>query len=153
MSLKLWDNIDEEFQLYGIKSNGLEEHKFVFKLNQTLNFSFVRDEDLDVTIKKETFCFSLYSYYNELTDNDFFLIKNLSHSNKDETNTVNSLFDTIETKRYLLNKYKIFDYLFKIQPNADNVKLIELSLINCTFIRHIKVIEKLNQTEKKSLLI
>lgn len=151
MALKLWDEEEVDFQLLGIQSKGMEEHKFVYWLNKTLGFQFSRTQDLDITFGHDRFCFSLYQYDDVYTDIEYFLIKNRSHNNK--TENPNSLFDSVEDSRFLLSKHKIFDYLLKINTNSEDVQLIQLSLVKSIFVQHVNLIENLNKNEKTSLLI
>lgn len=153
MAFQLWDDLEDEFELYGIRSNKISETKFVYNLNRELNLSFTRQPDLDVTFSKETFCYSLYASYDSILDAELLLFKNNSHINKDNSVLAGGLFDSYETTRHLLRKHKLFDYLLKIPLKSDSVKWNALSLVSATHVQLIQLIDNITKTEKKSLII
>ena len=150
--LQLWDDDQDDFSLFGIKSNGLNEAKFVFQFNKTLNIKFQRVEDLDAKVGDKIFCFSLYHFFHLVEDCDIYLIKNLSHSQKTQGNA-NSLFGIIEESNHILNKHKFFDYFIKIPTSSEAFVLNQLSLPSASFIQNFSQIHNLTNKERKLLFI
>lgn len=74
--IKLESDSPEEIFFFGI-STTLKDYRFVHFLNKSLNISFSKKADLPYYITAEKFCFFLfYSYYDQQTDNAWFLIAN-----------------------------------------------------------------------------
>lgn len=152
MALQLFDDFEDESTYYAIQTNGIDEAKFIFLLNKLLNFSFRRIHDLDVTIKGNVFCFSLYEYNNDIDAIDYYIFKNLSHPKK-SSGTSTSLFDDIAESEFILKKYKGFDYIVKI-PSVDGpVLLNDVSLHDAAFIQNYTMLENLTAKEKNLLTL
>ena len=152
MTLKLTDDFEEEFVLYGLQSNGMDETKFVFNLNRTFQARFKRLNDLDIQIKGGIFCFSLYHFEDVMHDCEYFLMRNVSHP-KLSFSQNSTLFDEIEESEMILNKFRNFDYFLKIPGCFEDVPLNELTLRDADYIQNVQVIENLNQKERNLLTI
>lgn len=80
--LKLELDDDYDFDLIGICSS-FTDYRLCWGINQSLSIRLERSEDYSVENKKdgESF-FSFYEYFNESTEEDYFLIKNQSYTYK-----------------------------------------------------------------------
>ncbi|MFK7899589.1 MAG: IPExxxVDY family protein [Cyclobacteriaceae bacterium] len=102
---KLEVDYDFDFEVIGIVSS-LKEYKLAYFINNTLNWSFFKDSDINIPFKKGELLFSNYTY--NTPNHVISLIKNKSISSK-----------TIINKPFLLPESKEFDYLLKIDGKSD----------------------------------
>ncbi|MBV7441544.1 IPExxxVDY family protein [Weeksellaceae bacterium TAE3-ERU29] len=151
MPYLLDDEFDDEFTLYGIKTNNIKEYKFIYLLNKSLLTQFKRIEDLDVKFKENTYCFSNYYHFDEISGNDCYLLQNLSQPLKNLSQQ-NSLFSEVTERHSLLKKHAFYDFFLKLNGNITQKPSFTLSLQKLNFIQHIKFIE-LTDKEKRLLII
>jgi len=80
--LKLELDEDFDFDLIGICSS-FTDYRLCWGINKTLSINLERIEDYSMQNKKDgKFFFSFYEYFNESTEENFFLIKNQSYNFK-----------------------------------------------------------------------
>jgi len=80
--LKLELDEDFDFDLIGICSS-FTDYRLCWGINQALSINLERGEDYSMQNKKDgEFFFSFYEYFNENTEEHFFLIKNQSYNFK-----------------------------------------------------------------------
>lgn len=153
--LGLYDEIEEDFHLFGVQTPITDETKFIFLLNQTFNWKLKRINDLDVTFGDDTFCYSSFIYEDPHNEEDYvYVIKNLSHDKLD--NSVNhSLFNNIalSKSRPLLNKFSIYQYMIKFPQDIDSSQIKNLTLTPIEFVYNIQPINQISKKEKKYFLI
>lgn len=153
MALQLWDDYeDEEFSVFGISSNVMDEVKFIYSINRLFKTQFVRQPNLDAQWDGQLYCYSLYACKMQDDFDEYFIIKNLSHPSKNKMDT-SSLFSSLESERPMLRNYKHFDYLLKIPYNHDSTDIIPLPLKDAEFISDFSLITNLTKKEKKLFLI
>ncbi len=115
-SLSLDDFSDSNYQLIGIHCS-LEDYRLAYILNLHLHLDFKRCKfDIDFKNKKQDASFSLYEYFNEATDNSWYLISNV-YKTKIKNNNKASLFSENETRIRLISEKKRVDYFLKIEGN------------------------------------
>ena len=151
MPYLLDDDFEEEFILYGIKTNNIKEYKFIYLLNKYLLTQFKRIEDLDVTFNKNTYCFSNYYYFDEISGNECYILQNNSQP-LSKPPQQNSLFSEISEHHFLLKKYDFYDFFLKLNGNITQKPSFTLSLQKLNCIQYIKFIE-LTDNEKRLLII
>ncbi|CAI9429045.1 IPExxxVDY family protein [Candidatus Ornithobacterium hominis] len=151
MSILLLDEIEEdEFLYYGIKFKTYPEYKLIYKINQALNFSFCREEDLDIRSNQEIFCYSVYTMNISFEEMKIYLIKNKSHNKK--IYIENSLFSHINTSNFLFQRFKNFNYILKLDINLTQPHQIPLSLQSAGLAITVQEIDLL-ENEKKRLVL
>ena len=80
--LKLELDEDFDFDLIGICSS-FTDYRLCWGINQALSINLERIEDYSMQNKKDgEFFFSFYEFFNENTEENFFLIKNQSYNYK-----------------------------------------------------------------------
>lgn len=151
MSILLLDEIEEdEFIYYGIIFRAYPEYKLIYKINQTLNYSFYREEDLDSRFNQETFYYSIYTMNINYEDVPIYLIKNKSHNK--EIQLENSLFSDVNSFHFLLQRFKNFEYILKLNINLTQPHQIPLSLQSAGLAITLQKIDLL-ENEKKRLVL
>lgn len=152
--LELYEEIEDNFLLFGIQSPVLDEAKFIYLLNSTFGWKLSRINDLDVTFENDTFCFSCFLYEFPHNQDDYiYVIKNKSHNKIDNITTETSLFSGTElTKsRLLLNKWD-YNYLIKFPEEISNKQIQKLNT-QVDFIYSIQQINQISKKEEKYFLI
>lgn len=137
--------------IYGIKTTQIEEYTFVYKLNKSLGMQFKRIADLDVTHNERESCHSNYHYHDEISFNDCYLIKNISHSVSRSLQPA-LLFEEIPEQYFLLKRFKFYDFFLKLSDNIALNPTFRLSLQQQSYIKHIELIE-LTPKEQRFLII
>ncbi|MGI9525597.1 MAG: IPExxxVDY family protein [Weeksellaceae bacterium] len=153
--LTLYEEIEEEFLLFGIQTPIHDETKFIYLLNQAFNWKLERISDLDITFHNEVFCFSSYLYEDPHNEEDYvYVIKNTSHQKIDSGQT-NSLFQDVEMyrNRLLLNVKNNFQYLIKLPEDTNVSQINNLTLATDDFIYGIHPINHISKKEKKYFLL
>ena len=147
--------IEEDYTLFGIRSN-LEDFSLVYFLNKKLNLNLSREEkDISFVHSKKNIFFSLFSCYDEESDNNWSLIKNETTFENHRVND-NNLFgnEKVTMLMCLIPEYKNFDFLIKINGLVFNKKEI-ISLVkdmrNVEIISEIPIIEGLSVQSKGNL--
>jgi len=73
---------DYDFDLIGICSS-FSDYRLCWGINQALSISLKRAEDYEMKNKKDgEFSFSFFEFFNENTEEEYFLIKNQSYNFK-----------------------------------------------------------------------
>ena len=152
MALQLWDDFEDEFTLFGISSNRLDEVKFIYSINKNFKVKFGRIKDFDIYVDGEVFHHSLYSCDLASEQDSFFIIKNLSHPNQGKGDK-NSLFPTMGSQRHILKNHKRFDYLLKIPYHLEAGELNPLPLEQAWFVSNYSQITDLSNKEEKLFFI
>ena len=114
--LKLEIDEDYDFVLIGICSS-FTDYRLCWGINKALSISLERVEDYSMQNKKDgEFFFSFYEYFNEQTEENYFLIKNQSYNFKklipeqDKIDYFLIIKDNYETEiEVLLTKLKALD--------------------------------------------
>ncbi|MCK4663857.1 MAG: IPExxxVDY family protein [Bacteroidales bacterium] len=98
-----------EFSLICISSHE-NDYRFVWLLNNKLNFSFIRKDDIEIENKKfqELQKFSLFSYYDEENDIQFNIISNRCENG------------------YFIEELNNFDYFIQIIGELTDIQIKEL---------------------------
>ena len=142
-------NIDEEeeYALFGIRSN-LNDFSLVYFINKNLQINLTREKkDLSIIYFQKKIFFSLFNYYDNVTHNQWSLMKNkMEFKNKHVEK--NNLFSDNQMSMFmhLIPECKNFDFIIKISGLVFNKKEI-ISLINK--INNIEIISEV--AEVKSL--
>ena len=153
MALKLLDDFEDEFDLIGVRTTVPNEIRFIYLTNQAFNMQFKRIEDLDVKVDNDIYCHSLYHYEQPSTEQDFYIIKQISHTQKVAQGGGFSLFDATEKSLAILPRHKIYDYFFKIYYHTERDAINLLSLNEQEFVRNSAYITDLTDKEKKNFLL
>lgn len=148
-ALKMDDFHEEEYSLIGIYST-LEDYKLAYLLNKNLNTRFYKaKKKLEFIRKKKKASFSIYNYENIKYNFDYFLIAN---SYKSENQTVsNELFQTLETKTYLIPEKKRIDFFLKIcgEPKS-TYKLVAKTIHKIIHIENVITAYSIDKNTLKS---
>ena len=141
---------EEEFILIGLNTISLPDYKLAYLLNKELALNLERMDDLDVTQKGVTQCYSLYKGSKENTD--YYLFAQKAHI-KVNNQLQGSLFAEIEETAFLLKKRKFYNYFLKINTEITEGVDFTLPLMPLDFIKHFKIIDDLTLTEKSLIYI
>ena len=141
-------NLEEKYSLFGIRSK-LNDFTLVYFLNKHLNIKLSREnQDLSIIHFKKKIFFSLFSYYNSDSDNQWSIIKNknqFKNINKEQNNLFSN--NQMSMLMYFLPEYKNFDFIIKINGLLFNKKEI-IYLINK--INNIEIISEIPSVENLS---
>ena len=148
-------NFEEEFTLFGIRSN-YKDYTLVYYINKKLNINLCRESrDLSMIYMNQKIFFSLFNFYDEKNDNMWSIIKNKAEIINNNDN-INNLFrnDLMTSYKYLIDEHKEFDYLIKISGlifNKKEIKYLINRIHNIEIMTEISDIKKLSMQSKENL--
>ena len=148
-------NFEEEFTLFGIRSN-YKDYTLVYYINKKLNINLCREsKDLSMIYMNQKIFFSLFNFYDEKNDNMWSIIKNKAEIINNNDN-INNLFrnDLMISYKYLIDEHKEFDYLIKISGlifNKKEIKYLINRIHNIEIMTEISDIKKLSMQSKENL--
>lgn len=119
-SLTYEDFAEKEYILLGIRS-ALEDYRLAFFINKELSIFMKRCKD-DV-IKNKKSIFSLYAYYDDKTEEQWYLVAN-KYKKIELSNS--QLFPKAESVDYLIPEQKKTDYFVKIEGNKSSKKALKI---------------------------
>lgn len=111
---------EKEYILLGIRS-ALEDYRLAFFINRELSIFMKRCKD-DV-IKNKKSIFSLYAYYDDKTEEQWYLVANKYKKTKISNS---QLFLKSESVDYLIPEQKETDYFVKIEGNKSSKKALQI---------------------------
>ena len=148
-------NFEEEFTLFGIRSN-YKDYTLAYYINKKLNINLYREsKDLSMIYMNQKIFFSLFNFYDEKNDNMWSIIKNKAEIINNNDN-INNLFrnDLMTSYKYLIDEHKEFDYLIKISGlifNKKEIKYLINRIHNIEIMTEISDIKKLSMQSKENL--
>ncbi len=125
-SLELDDFTDIDYVLISIHT-GLEDYKLAYLLNKHLNTFFEKSKNsLDFKEGEQNVSFSIYSYEDEPSFNNWYLISN-KYQGVSRKTIKNGLFETanevFDRTLYLIPEKKKTDYFVKIEGDFNAEQL------------------------------
>lgn len=107
-----------DFQLFGIASNLNDPAQFVYQTNRHFETKFERSEDLDVLIEGKINYYPIFEWNDYEQQICYYIIKNTAYS-LNNPQSIPNLASLFEVTPFLLNQYKQFNYLLKIEGIPD----------------------------------
>jgi len=112
-SLEIDEFSDDDYTLIGIHAT-LEDFQLAYLINKKLKFYLKRaDFNIEVKRKSEVLSYTIFEYSNEELSYNVYLLSNTVISENELNNF--GLFDTLETKSFLIAEKKNVDFFIKIE--------------------------------------
>jgi len=112
-SLEIDEFSDDDYTLIGIHAT-LEDFQLAYLINKKLKFYLKRaDFNIEVKRKSEVLSYTIFEYCNEELSYNVYLLSNTVISENELNNF--GLFDTLETKSFLIAEKKNVDFFIKIE--------------------------------------
>ena len=141
-----------DFEVLAIQSNIENEVAFIYQFNKYFDTKFSKDNSLDVYHEKQKFCYSVFTYINTESFENYKLYKNRPNL-KRVTNEIEnpSLFDLFQLSPFLIPSCKSFNYLLKVPIGLEQNELyLKLKVLN-DLISKIKIVENTSKKVKNLL--
>jgi len=131
--------IEEDFKLIGIHSQ-LEAYKLAFNLNKSLKIS-LKVFDYKIKIDQTEFVFEMFKHFSEIYNTKIYLFSNKSFRNIKLMEL--NLFESINSKIYLIDEKKNIDFFLKIEGGNFNYnsligKINEVPLVQACYLVNLK---------------